>query len=107
GLSYGALVVREEFIVNKEKRTVVCLLKGSSRPKVYSGGIAKCAPNDCFNVHLGKAIALRRALGLDVPDEYLYAPQPTEVRKGDVVIANIVGREHTFKVTRGSGEKPI
>lgn len=30
-------------------------------------------------------MALRRALGLAVPDEYLNAPQPTEVRVGDVV----------------------
>ncbi|MCA0117385.1 hypothetical protein LCD32_00040, partial [Bacillus sp. RSS_NA_20] len=48
-------------------------------------GISKCAPNDCFNAHIGKAIALRRALGLEVPSEYLNVPQPTDVRVGDVV----------------------
>ena len=51
----------------------------------YARGIAKAAPDDCFNVHIGKAIALHRALGLEVPDEYLNAPQPTEVRVGDAV----------------------
>ncbi|MBS7716317.1 hypothetical protein KIN07_00065, partial [Vibrio cholerae] len=60
-----------EFIVNKEKRTVVCLLRGVSSGKIRAKGIAKCAPTDCFNVHIGRAIALRRALGLDVPAEYL------------------------------------
>ncbi|WP_407567980.1 hypothetical protein OKW88_21160 [Bacillus subtilis] len=75
-----------EFIVNREKRTVVALLKGAySGTVVLARGIAKAAPSDCFNVHIGKAIALRRALGLAVPDEYLNAPQPTEVRVGDVV----------------------
>lgn len=74
-----------KFIVNKEKRTVVALLYGYRTGRFYSRGIAKCAPDDCFNVHIGKAIALRRALGLDVPSEYLNAPQPTEVRVGDVV----------------------
>ncbi|MCR8938770.1 hypothetical protein O0555_15660 [Brevibacillus laterosporus] len=75
-----------DFIVNKEKRTVVCLLRGGVTPNEYARGIAKCSPDDCFNVHIGKAIALRRALELDVPTEYLTAPQPTEVRVGDVVL---------------------
>jgi len=74
-----------DFITNREKRTVVALLRGHHTGKVRARGIAKCHPNDCFNVHIGKAIALRRALGLEVPDEYLNAPQPTEVRVGDVV----------------------
>ncbi|MDP1503090.1 hypothetical protein RY279_06715 [Bacillus velezensis] len=74
-----------EFVVNRDKRTVVALLKGVRTGDVYAKGIAKAAPDDCFNVRIGKAIALRRALGLAVPDEYLNAPQPTEVRVGDVV----------------------
>lgn len=74
-----------EYIVNKDKRTVVVLMRGKSTGRVRARGIAKCAPNDCFNVHIGKAIALRRALGLEVPDEYLNAPQPTEVRVGDKI----------------------
>lgn len=74
-----------DFVVNKEKRTVASLIKSLTSSRVYYRGIAKCAPGDCFNVHIGKVIALRRALGLEVPDEYLNAPQPTEVRVGDVV----------------------
>ncbi|WP_181023578.1 hypothetical protein [Brevibacillus laterosporus] len=83
----GRLGMTADFIVNKEKRTVVCLLRGAVTPRIYARGIAECSPDDCFNVHIGKAIALRRALGLDVPTEYLTAPQPTEVRVGDVVKA--------------------
>jgi hypothetical protein len=74
-----------EFVVNREKRTVVALIKTIEEGKVVHRGIAKCHPDDCFNAHIGRAIALRRALGLEVPDEYLNAPQPTEVRVGDVV----------------------
>lgn len=74
-----------EFIVNRKKRTVVALLRGCMSGNVQERGIAKAAPSDCFNVHIGKAIALRRALGSAVPDEYLNAPQPTEIRVGDIV----------------------
>ncbi|ATO28906.1 hypothetical protein RA13_13565 [Bacillus atrophaeus] len=74
-----------DLIVNRNKRTVVGLIKGEYTGEVYARGIAKAAPSDCFNVHIGRAIALRRTLGLAVPDEYLNTPQPTEVRVGDVV----------------------
>lgn len=77
-----------EFIVNAEKRTVVVLTKGVDSGIIRAKGIAKCAPTDCFNAHIGKAISLRRALGLEVPADYYNAPQPTEVRAGDVVNGN-------------------
>ncbi|QPK89694.1 hypothetical protein IEN91_04395 [Bacillus velezensis] len=48
-------------------------------------GRATCHPDACFNTYIGKAIALRRALGLNVPDEYLDAPEPEGVETGDVV----------------------
>ncbi|ATO51011.1 hypothetical protein P4V86_15380 [Brevibacillus laterosporus] len=84
----GHLGLTADFIVNKEKRTVACLLRGGVPPeRVFARGTAKCSPDDCFNVHIGKAIALRRALGLDVPTDYLNAPHPTEPRVGDVVKA--------------------
>ncbi len=81
----GPFVCKAEFIVNKDKRTVVALLRGIHSGRVRGKGIAKCAPGDCFNVWIGKAIALRRALGLEVPSEYLNAPQPSEVRVGVVI----------------------
>lgn len=66
-----------EFVVNVEKRTVVALLKGVNSGDVLARGIAKCDPSDVFNEHIGKAIALGRALGLDV-SEFENAVQPTE-----------------------------
>nr|MDF9460586.1 hypothetical protein [Bacillus pumilus] len=92
---------RTEFIVNAEKRTVVAIRKAFGNGRVISKGIAKCAPDDCFNAHIGKAIALRRALGLEVPSEYLNVPRPTEVRVGDVVeIAETTGRKLKTTVHR-------
>src|SRR5690625_3866355 len=104
---YKNQAAQARFVINKEKRTVVSLIIGYYSKKVYERGIAKAHPNDCFNVHIGKAIAVRRALGLEVPDEYLNAPHPTRVRKGDIVESTIHGKDHVFKVEVGSGEKPI
>lgn len=74
------------FIVNRPKRTVVALVHTLDFPhEIRARGKAKCAPGDCFNIHIGKAIALRRALGLDVPNYYLNAPQPTDAQVGDIV----------------------
>jgi hypothetical protein len=76
---------RVKFYVNRDKRAVTAVVHGYNKGE-KSVGVAKCAPGDVFNAHIGRAIALRRALGLPVPDEYLNAPQPTEVRVGDVVV---------------------
>lgn len=84
-MTYSARYYNVEFHVNKEKRVVTALVKDVSNNGVLEKGFAKCAPGDCFNVHIGKAIALRRALGLRVLDEYYDVPQPAEVRVGDVV----------------------
>lgn len=75
----------KEAVFSRNKRSVSVSINHLFSGKAITQGIAKCAPNDCFNVHIGKAIALRRALGLEVPAEYLNAPQPTEVRVGDIV----------------------
>jgi hypothetical protein len=74
-----------DYVIDREKRTVVALIRYISNKAVAYRGIAKCAPGDVFNSHIGRAIALRRALGLDVPTEYTKAPQPTEPRVGDIV----------------------
>lgn len=94
------------FRVNKEHRTVACDLRGVRTGERYKRGIAKAAPSDCFNVHIGKAIALRRALGLAVPDEYLNAPQPTEVRVGDVVQYRSVRDDALVVISDGAKTVP-
>lgn len=90
-----------DYVVNKEKRTVVALVKRLVSRDLLEKGIAKCDPSDCFNAHIGRAIALRRALGLDVPDEYLMIPQPEEVREGDEIRSKYAGgsgRTYTMQV---------
>ncbi|WP_342497446.1 hypothetical protein NYE62_09780 [Bacillus sp. FSL K6-2861] len=89
-LTYREYYYSVEFKVSSNKRKVSALIYPIGRLGFISGrpihvGRAKAVPDDCFNVHIGKAIALRRALGLAVPHEYLNAPPPTEIRVGDVV----------------------
>ena len=67
-----------EFLVNADKRTVVALMRWRYDNSVTSRGIAKCDPDDVFNADIGKAIALARALGVEVPTEFVKAVQPTE-----------------------------
>ncbi|AGR46638.1 hypothetical protein PP653_gp071 [Bacillus phage Basilisk] len=75
----------EVFHVNKEKRTVVCLLVGYKTGHVYSRGIAKCDPNDTFNEHLGKIIAYYRAANEEVPEIFLTVPNPEKIKNGDII----------------------
>lgn len=79
---------KTEFVVNDKKRTVVALIRylHGDDPTVIAKGIAKCAPDDVFNADIGKAIALGRALGLDVT-RFEQAVQPTEVVVGMIVKA--------------------
>lgn len=80
-----------KFIVNEEKITVACLLGGfANHNKIHFRGIAKCMPNEVFNEHIGKAIALARALKIDVPGEFLDAVQPTE----KVIGMEVYNEEH-------------
>ncbi|KAF1274281.1 MULTISPECIES: hypothetical protein [Bacillus amyloliquefaciens group] len=85
--------------VNRKDRSVEAIAKRPKSNRAFYG-IAKAVPDDCFNVHIGKAIALRRALGLKVPDEYLNAPQPTEVRVGDVV-RSTVDKSKEYVIAKG------
>lgn len=96
------LKYKNEFIINSKKRTVVALRKSPVSGDVISKGIAKCSPSDCFNVHIGKAIALRRLLGYQVPTEYFDAPQPTKVKVGDIVA---VGYENYTVINDSENEK--
>ncbi|SPT99143.1 Uncharacterised protein [Lysinibacillus capsici] len=74
------------FNVNEKKRAVTVLIYGAFSKRLIFKGLAKCNPNDVFNEHIGKAIALGRALGLDV-SEFEQAVQPT-VAVGQIVTHN-------------------
>lgn len=86
-ISVSAILHTVEFVVNEEKRQVSALLRSYGKRgqgMVDYNGKAKCNPSDVFNEHIGRAIALGRALGLDV-SEFEKAVQPNEVVKGHVV----------------------
>lgn len=93
----GLYMVTDEvlFAINADKRTVVASIRYNEDPKdVYKQGRAKCAPGDVFNEHIGKAIALRRALGLEVPVEYyeVEARDSDDLAVGDVVCGDKADR---------------
>ena len=73
-----------QFVEDENKRTVVALIRFKNGTRVFHKGIAKCSPDDVFNVHIGRAIALGRALGKDV-SEFENAVQPTEAVVGMIV----------------------
>lgn len=77
--------IKLEFRVNEKKRTVVALIKSISNKKIRAKGIAKCMPDEVFNADIGKAIALARALEIDVPKEFMQAVQPSHYSVGQVV----------------------
>lgn len=92
------------FLVERKERAVTALNFYKHVDEITEHrGSAKSSPSDCFNEHIGKAIALRRSLGLEVPNEYYNAPVPTEVRVGNVVNGNGTSDAYTtndrFKVT--------
>lgn len=72
------------FHVNEKKCAVTVLIYGAFSKRLIFKGIAKCNPSDVYNEHIGKAIALGRALGLDV-SEFEQALQPTTIVEGMIV----------------------
>lgn len=89
---YRTMLYNVEFVINKDKRTVVALVRAGMRNHgqvIRHRGVAKCDPTDCFNEHIGKAIALRRAFEIDVPSEYLNAPAPEDFCVGDGIMGKL------------------
>lgn len=89
--------VNAEFIVNEEKRTIVCLIRWTKDNTLDGRGVAKCMPGDVFNEHIGKAIALGRALGLDV-SEFERAVQPTLAVGQNVYFSNEHGLNVQYEI---------
>lgn len=84
----GTPTVVPEFIVKRAERVVVVLLRGYGSGAIYRRGVAKTAPEDVFNVHIGKAIALKKALEQPIPDELMFAPKPEKAEVGNKVMVN-------------------
>lgn len=70
------------FHVNADKGVVTALARDTLTGKAFAKAFARCAPGDVFNADIGKAIAAGRLYGVDIPQEFLDAPQPTEVVVG-------------------------
>ncbi|MFJ7407506.1 MULTISPECIES: hypothetical protein [unclassified Lysinibacillus] len=83
--------VRPKFYVNEKKRAVTVLIYGAFSKRLIFKGLAKCNPSDVFNEHIGKAIALGRALGLDV-SEFEQVVQPT------VAVGQILNKYWNYEV---------
>lgn len=83
-----------QFIVNEKKRTVVVILRGFASGNIYAKAVAKCAPGDVFNAHIGKAIALARVIKEKVPAELINAPQPERAEVGMIVASKIDGERY-------------
>lgn len=77
----------EGFAFDGEENVIVAtnLKKTINDKYVALIGLSQCNPSDVFNEHIGKAIALGRALGLDV-SEFEQAVQPSEHVIGHVVV---------------------
>ena len=73
---YKDQCVKPIFYVNEKKRAITILIYGAFGKELIFKGLAKCVLGDVFNEHIGKAIALGRALGLDV-SEFEQVVQPT------------------------------
>jgi hypothetical protein len=81
-----------QFIVDKEKRTVVAIARGYESKRVRGRGVAKAVKSDTFNVTIGKAIALGRALEVQIPSIVLASPSPVEPKTGDIIEFGSHGR---------------
>lgn len=94
-----------EFDVN-ESEVKAFVYQNSSRDKRMKRepihvSVAKCSPNDVFNKHIGKAIALGRALGLDV-SEFEQAVRPN--RRTDGMVIEWRGRTRVIATPHVEGE---
>ena len=93
-----------EFFIKENKVTCVATRTNEKGHRVTvdkhtSVGRAKCAPSDVFNEHIGKAIALGRALGLDV-SEFEQAVQPDEVVVGMEALVKGMISDYTTTVCK-------
>lgn len=75
-----------EFI--RKGNRVTCLLKGVETNKVHFVGRAKCHVDDVFNEHIGRAVALAKALDIveQLPPDILNAARPNSFVKGMKVV---------------------
>jgi hypothetical protein len=83
----GGTRAKIEFVVDRKEKSVAALIKAYYfKDKIMASGSYSFLEGDCFNEHLGKAIALKEAMGKKVPNEWLNIPQPNRVKEGNLVM---------------------
>ncbi|MGG1641843.1 hypothetical protein ACIFQM_11215 [Paenibacillus sp. NRS-1782] len=102
--TFNLLTSKPEFHVNRDKRVVTALVRNVLGNAILEKSRAKAAPDDVFHAEIGKAIALRRAMGLSVPSEYTDAPKPAE-RLANMLVRCVSGE--TRKLTDSVSEFDI
>lgn len=92
-----------EFI--RKNNRITCLLKGSIFSNIYSVGRAECHVDDVFNEHIGRAVALAKALDIveQLPPDILKAVQPDEMVKGHIILST-TGEQHEIIERNWKGE---
>lgn len=93
------------FHVNAKKGVVTALAHGrSGNKKLYDKAFAKCHPNDVFNADIGKAIAAGKLYGVDILQEFVDAPNPTEVVVG-MRVESATMKGETYLITEIDGDE--
>ena len=110
---YGNNVCRSkcydtEFFVKDNKVTAVVqvIFMGSRKPNPHFDrlvGRAICSTGDVFNEWIGKAIALAKALGIDIPQEFLDAVQPDTLAVGQNIKGTSRGTGTLTSIEEGRG----
>lgn len=105
-----AVQYETEFTIKDRKVTALIYLVQGLHKRVRSYkrpsliGRAKCAPNEVFNADIGKAIALARALEIEIPQEFLNAVQPDFPVIGSVVRGKFAPAVQVIRITRECNE---
>lgn len=84
----------EDIKFYRKGNRVTCVFNSSKAKRVYKVGRSNCNPNDVFNLFIGQAIALGRALQIDIPIEFLEAVQPDNWAVGQIVTFRKGGSYH-------------
>lgn len=88
-----------DLITKGRKTTAIVYLLNNGKIRIKKPqhiGRSICAPDDVFNKYIGEAIALGRALEINV-DKFINAVQPTEFVEGQVVKGNEEGSSYYSK----------
>lgn len=96
---FNGLTTRLTFHVNPDKGVVTALAHTKFGGKLHDKAFAKCHEDDVFNADIGKAIAAGKLYGVDIPQEFVDAPKPTEPVVGMRIRRKYFRSEGTYEAT--------